>query len=110
MDILFPGSMKSVSWKCIHITAGRQFRCSQLTQNVLSTDRSINAIFDKVGRVASEEVLLELVKSKCMPILLYGLECFFLPKSDVQSLDFVVTRFLAKLFKTVNHHVTVVNF
>jgi len=28
-----------------------------------------------------------------MPILLYGLECFFLPKSDVQSLDFVVTRF-----------------
>ena len=52
-------------------------------------------------------VLLELVKSKCMPILLYGLECFFLvlPKSDVQSLDFVVTRFLMKLFRTVNHDV-----
>jgi len=42
---------------------------------------------------------------KCMPILLYGLECFFLPKSDVKSLDFVVTRFLMKLFWTVNHDI-----
>ena len=40
-----------------------------------------------------------------MPILLYGLECFFLPKSDVQSLDFVVTRFLMKIFRTINRDV-----
>jgi len=40
-----------------------------------------------------------------MPILLYGHECFFLPKSDVKSSDFVVTRFLIKLFRTVNHDV-----
>jgi len=29
----------------------------------------------------------------------------FLPKSDVNSLDFAVTRFLMKLFKTVNNDV-----
>ena len=40
-----------------------------------------------------------------MPILLYGLECFFLPKSDVNSLDLAVKRFLMKLFKTVNNNV-----
>jgi len=40
-----------------------------------------------------------------MPILLYGLKCFFLPKSDVNSLDFAVGRFLMKLFKTVNNDV-----
>jgi len=40
-----------------------------------------------------------------MPILLHGLECFFLPKSDVQSLDFVVTRLLMKIVRTVNHDV-----
>jgi len=28
-----------------------------------------------------------------MPILLYDLECHFLPKSDIKFLDFVVTRF-----------------
>ena len=38
-----------------------------------------------------------------MPILLYGLECFFLPKSDVNSLDFADRRFLMKLFKRVNN-------
>jgi len=35
-----------------------------------------------------------------MPMLLYGLECFVLLKSDVKSVDFAVTRFLMKLFKT----------
>ena len=55
--------------------------------------RSSNAIFGKVGRHASEEVTLQLVKSKCMPMLLYGLECFALLKSDVKSIDFAVTSF-----------------
>jgi len=35
-------------------------------------------------------------------VLIYGLECFSLPKNDMKSLDFVVTRFLMKLFKTSN--------
>jgi len=35
-----------------------------------------------------------------MPMLLYGLECFVLLMSDVRSLDFAVTRFLMKLFRT----------
>jgi len=33
------------------------------------------------------------------------LECLFLRKSDIKSWDFAVTRFLMKLFKTVNHDV-----
>ena len=64
-----------------------------------------NAIFGKIGRLASEEVILELVKNKCMPCLLYGLECYTLPKSSLRSLDFVVVRFLMKLFKTVNNEI-----
>jgi len=35
--------------------------------------------------VRSEEVLLELIKSKCMPITLCGSECLFLLKSDIKS-------------------------
>jgi len=50
----------------------------------------------------SEEVTLHLVKSKCLPILLYGLECYSLLKADLHSLDFVVMRFLMKLFRTAN--------
>ena len=35
--------------------------------------RAANSIFGKIGRVASEEVVLQLIKSKCVPVLLYGM-------------------------------------
>jgi len=40
--------------------------------------------------------------SKCLPILLYALEVCPLTKTDHRSLDFVVMRFLMKLFCTSN--------
>jgi len=64
--------------------------------------RAANAVFGKIGRVASEEVTLQLIKSKCLPVLLYGLEACPLTKTDLQSLDFVVNRFFMKLFATSN--------
>ena len=83
---------------------GRTFKCST-THAKRSFHRAINAIFGKVGRLASEEVILELVKNKCVPCLLYGLECYTVPKSSLRSLDFVIVRFLMKLFKTVNNEI-----
>ena len=38
--------------------------------------------------------------AKCIPILLYGLECFQLGEADLQSLDFTFNRLCMKLFKT----------
>jgi len=64
--------------------------------------RAANSIFSKVGRTASEEVVLHLVTYKCMPILLYGFEMLNLNKSQLNSLDFVANRFLMKLFNTNN--------
>jgi len=53
-------------------------------------------------RVASKEVTLQLIKVKCLKVLLYGLEACPLTKSDLQSLDFVINRFFMKLFTTKN--------
>jgi len=36
--------------------------------------RAFNSIFGKIGHIASEEVILQQVSTKCIPILLYGLE------------------------------------
>jgi hypothetical protein len=85
----------------IYIVKSRKFKCS-LQYAKRACYRSLNAIFGKIGRIASEEVVLELVARKCIPVMLYGLEACPLTKSDNQSLDFVVTRFLMKLFKTAN--------
>jgi len=60
-----------------YIVQSRQFRCS-LDYTKKSFFRSLNAIFSKIGRNASEEVMLELIRSKCILILIYGLECFAL--------------------------------
>jgi len=84
-----------------YIVQCRQFKCS-LDYAKKSLFRSLNAIFGKIGRNASEEVILELIRSKCIPILIYGLECFALTKSDLKSMDFAVNRFLMKLFRSNN--------
>ena len=83
----------------IFIVRSRVFKCS-LEYAKKSFYRAANSVFAKVGRVASEEVTLQLIKSKCLPLLLYGLEACPLTKSDLQSLDFVVNRFFMKLFST----------
>jgi len=64
--------------------------------------QSCYAIFGKTGRLASEEVTLHLLKTKCVLVLLYGLEALPLNKSQISSLDFVINRFFMKLFNTNN--------
>ena len=50
--------------------------------------------------LAPETVILDLVRSKCMSILLYGLESCQLSNADLRSLNFTFNRLFMKLFKT----------
>ena len=88
--------MDEIRYFGVFIVRSRLFKCS-LDHAKKSFYRSANAIFGKVGRFASEEVILQLIKSKCIPVLLYGLEACPLNKSDLHSLDFVINRFFMKL-------------
>ena len=47
-------------------------------------------------------VTLEIIRCKCIPVLLYGTEACLLNNSDLPSLDFVINRLFIKLFKTNN--------
>ena len=88
------------------VLRSRVFKCSLSLAKKLFY-RSANAIFGEIGRIASEKVVLQLIISKCIPVILYGLEACPLTKSDLQSMDFVINRFLMKLFKINNiDHVT----
>jgi len=83
----------------IFLTCSRIFTCSTDSAK-RSFYRSANAIFGKVGRIASEETVLELIKTKCIPALMFGMEACPLKKRDINSLDFVVNRLFMKLLKT----------
>jgi len=76
------------------------FKCS-LDHARKSFDRSSNYIFGKVGRIASEEVIRQLISSKRIPVLLYSLEASLLTKSNLSAIDFVVNRFSIQLFRTI---------
>jgi len=56
----------------IYMVSAKVFKCS-LHYAKCAFHRAGYAIFGKVGRASSEEVLLQLVKSRCLPILLYSL-------------------------------------
>jgi len=75
------------------------FKCS-LAYAKRSFYAAVNGLFGKLLNLASEEVILELDRTKCTPVLLYGLECFQLVKADRHSLDFTFNRLCIKLFKT----------
>ena len=58
-------------------------------------------MFGKVGRVASENVVVELLKIKCLPILLYGLEACPLTKTQLNSLNYVIYSSFRKISMSV---------
>jgi len=53
-----------------------------------------------VGRLSTEEVVLHLIKAKCLPVLLYGLEVCPVNVSDMRSLEFTLKRLMINLFRT----------
>jgi len=53
--------------------------------------RAFKAIYGKIGRVASADFVVELMKTKCMPILLYGLDACPVGTRQLKSLNYVVS-------------------
>ena len=69
------------------IIRGAKFKCS-IDQAKRSFYRAANGIFAKIGKLASEEVTVQLLKQKCWHILLYALDVCNLDKRSMLSLDF----------------------
>ena len=71
-------------------------QCLQYNKSLfVSCDTQLNVpfialptiFFSKIGRIASEEIVLQLVKSKCIAVLLYGLEACELTMAQIASLE-----------------------
>ena len=59
----------------------------------------------KVANVASELVIIELLKTKCLPIQYYGVTACPVNKAQLQSLDFVLHSSFRKIFRTKSTNV-----
>jgi len=58
-------------------------------------------LFWQIDRLASNDVTLQLIKTKCIPIFLYDLEACPVTKSQL-SIDFDINRLFMNLLQTSN--------
>jgi hypothetical protein len=88
----------------VYFESASLFKCC-VSEAKKSFYRSFNSIFGKIGRIASEDVVLELVNKQSLPVLLYALEICSLNKSDFKVLDYVVDSVFKKVFNTYNKEI-----
>ena len=97
---------KIISWSNtirylgVNIVASYKFACSLNNYCKMSFYRAFNAIIGKVGRIASKDIIIELMKAKCLPALYYGLEASPVNKCQIRSLEYVLNNTFRKIFAT----------
>ena len=62
--------------------------------------RYSNAVFGKIVKFASADVILHMLQSKCLPSLLYGLEACPVNTTESKSFEFALFRVYCKIFGT----------
>ena len=81
----------------IDLIAARVIKCSHC-----NAKHKFYTVFDavsgKVGRSASEEVIIQLLSTRCFPVLYYGLEVCPVTRNQARSLDYAVYRCFRQTF------------
>ena len=91
------GFTDGVKYLGVDIVAGNSFKCD-LDRQKRKFFASANSILQKLGRQRNEVVAVELVKSKCIPILLYGCEIWNVSNTILKSLDVAQNTVFRKIF------------
>ena len=81
----------------VYLVSARRFKCSWHNAKC-AFYRAFNVIFGRLGRSASSEVVLRLVRFKCIPVLLYGLDACPINATDFKSLQHPIINIFMKLF------------
>ena len=81
------------------VSSDRTFKCC-FDSCTASFYRSFNAIDGRLGRCASPEVIVHLLSSKCMPVLLYGLDSCPANATELRTLEHPITMAFMKIFNT----------
>jgi len=95
--------VNQVRYLGVILLSSRSFTCS-LDASKKSFNRAANCVIGRLGgpTARNNAVLVELIKTKCIPILMYGTEASSLRKAQISSLDFSVVRFGMKILHSVN--------
>ena len=79
----------TVRYLGVYVIRSRTFKCC-IDYAKQSLNRAFNSLYGNIARTASEEVTFSLIKAKCIPCLLYGLEVCPLGIVEMNSIHFAV--------------------
>jgi len=88
---------QSIKYLGICVTAAKYFKCT-FEHAKLKFFRTFNAIYSKAKGAQSELVSVELLKSYCMPLILYACEAVPISKSAVNMLENCINVALYRIF------------
>ena len=80
------------------LKSAREFKCS-FDQAKIKFYRCFNAMYYRAKNASSELVCVHLLKTICLPVLLYAVEVIPATKSDISMLDHVIDRAVFKIFR-----------
>jgi hypothetical protein len=103
-DITF---VKSFKYLGICVNAAKRFKCS-FEHIKMKFFRTFNAIYAKSKGAHSELVSVELLKSYCLPFMLYASEVIPVSKSNLNMLDNCVNVALYRIFGVSSNNVLII--
>jgi len=89
----------SIRYLGVYMTSSAVFTCS-FSNSKKTTFRAFNALFGRVGRATSPDVIVQLFKVKCLPALYYGSEACPVNRTVTKSLQYVIRSCFSKIFQT----------
>ena len=92
-DIVWSNSCKYLG---VYLLAGRKFKCN-FDEAKAKYHRAFDGIMGKIGRSASQEVIIGLVRMTCLPILLYDAEACHLAKKYSSSMEYILNCVFGKI-------------
>ena len=96
--------VQEIKYLGIFLKEGKTFSTSNANAKI-KFYRSFNAIYSKCKYHCPENVLVALLKSYCIPLLLYGLEAINPSRRYLTELDKVIDQACMKIFKTFDKNI-----
>lgn len=93
----------TIKYLGVYIKSGRSFKlCYSNTR--YKYFRCFNAVYSKSKSASSELISVNLLKSYCLPLIMYSSEAIAPNKSDMLKLDNLINVSISKIFNTYDSH------
>ena len=90
--------VNTVRYLGVYLLSAKTFRCAIDSAKISYTDRSTLSLGKSAVRLLNTSCIVELLKTKCLPVLIYGLEVCSPTEVQIRSMDYAISSWCRKIF------------